>query len=132
MARSKSHKCLWQGGWCFQPLPVVLVYCKTIFTIVKTVPVSQKTYLVMLFETIRNFYKNRHINFHWLMMLVNLRMDSWPSQMAPTEDARTRERDNAELYLYISNKSKSQEHCKFSLQTLLHISLIPWSLMWTK
>lgn len=66
------------------------------------------------------------------MLLVNPRMDSWPSQMALTEDARTRERDNTELYLYISNKSKSQEHCKLSLQTLLQISLIPSSVMWTK
>lgn len=131
MARSKSYECPWQG-WCSQPLPIVLLYCKTIFTFVKTVPVSQRTYLVMLFETIRNFYKNRRIDFHWLMLLVNPRMDSWPSQMALTEDARTRERDNTELYLYISNKSKSQEHCKLSLQTLLQISLIPSSVMWTK
>lgn len=55
------------------------------------------------------------------MLLVNARIH----KMALTEGVRTRKRDNAELYLYISNKSKSQEQTKFNLQTLLQISLIP-------
>lgn len=82
----------------------------------------------MVDEAIRNFYKNKRIDFHWLMLLVNARIH----KMALTEGDRTRERDNTELYLYISNKSKSQEQTKFNLQTLLQISLIPWFLMWTK
>ena len=55
------------------------------------------------------------------MLLVNPRI----YKMVLTEGDRTRQRDNTELYLYISNKSKSQEQTKFNLQTLLRISLIP-------
>lgn len=82
----------------------------------------------MLDEAIRNVHKNKSIDFHWLMLLVNWRI----YKMALNEDDRTKERDNTQLYLYISNRSKSQEQTEFNLQTLLQMSLIPWFLMWKK